>query len=102
MSYGKDDFYENQFDSEGLSKSAAAKEPVESDAPQSGNMPNDLSKKGPQSVTMDNSSLIPKFVSDDPSAAPLSNQGDLDFLSDDDEGLREAMMASLENPAEKV
>ena len=92
MSYGQDLFYENEFDSEGLSKTKEVEtaNPTEKAAPE--NSP---------TVSMDNSKLVPQFVETGQGASSSNTndafaKDDLDYLDDDDEQVDylEALRAS--------
>lgn len=92
MSYGQDLFYENEFDSEGLSKTKEVEtaNPTEKAAPE--NSP---------TVSMDNSKLVPQFVVTGQGASSsktndaVANEDDLAYLDDDDEvDYLEALRAS--------
>ena len=122
MSYGKDEFYENEFDSEGLSTAKSkASEPAKSPKPaqaeaapdvvqedEGGDM--DFLSDDANSVAMDNSTLVPKFVRG--GQAKGSGSGTLKITGgrktvqfqdddDDDDEIREALEA-LNNPQQVI
>ena len=93
MSYGQDLFYENEFDSEGLSKTKEVEtaNPTEKAA----------AENAPPPVSMDNSKLVPQFVVTGQGASSsktndaVANEDDLAYLDDDDEvDYLEALRAS--------